>query len=114
MTYSLLSTNDLDTISFIAGTRQILTFFIYDSNGDAKDLSATDCEWELARYGSKDSVLGKVASLSGSPINEMVVTLSSTDTEGFSGKFIQQPVILEGANEHRPSQGVIHILPRIS
>lgn len=114
MTYSLLSTNDLDTISFIAGSQQILTFLIYDSDGIAKDLSALVCEWEMAKYGSDNSILNKTASISGSPINEMVVTLASSDTENLSGKYIHQPVIIEGAEEDRPSQGVIHILPRIS
>jgi len=116
MAFTLNTANDLDPISFIAGTYQELTFYIYDSaSGSAtKDLSAATCTWEMARYGSDDTVLTKTAVVSGSPINMMVVTLASSDTEALSGKFIHQNVITEGAIERRPSQGIITIFARIS
>jgi hypothetical protein len=114
MTYSLFLINDLASISFIAGTEQELTFYIYDSGSAAKDLGSAVCTWEMARYGTDTTALTKTAVVSGSPINKMVVTLASSDTATLSGKFIHQPVITIGTTEYRPSQGIISIFAQIS
>lgn len=106
--------NDLDDISFISGTEQELTFYIYDSGSVAKNLLGFTCTWEMARYGTTTSVVTKNATVSGSPVNKMVVTLASSDTPTLSGKFIHQPVITSGSSEYRPSQGVINIIAQIS
>lgn len=114
MTYSSLSAYDLGAISFIAGTEQELIFNIYTSASVAMDLSDKDCTWEMARFGSASAILTKTASVSGSPVNRMIVILESDDTASFSGKYIQQPVITSGSSEYRPSQGVVQIYTRIS
>ena len=116
MAYTLAKADDLDPISFIAGTEQELTFYIYDSpsGSSTKDLSGATCTWEMARYGSDSTLVTKAAVVSGSPINMMVVTLASSDSETLSGKFIHQPVITEGDTEYRPSQGIINIFAQIS
>jgi hypothetical protein len=115
MSLLFLTPNDLEDIAFIAGTEQELTFLIYDSGSSALNLSTSTCTWEMARYGSSDTLLTKTAVVSGSPVNQMVVTLDSSDTENLSGKFIQQPVIVDSSlSEFRPSQGNIQIFPRIS
>jgi hypothetical protein len=114
MADSSLIINNLPTISFIAGTEQELTFYIYDSGSAVKNLSSATCTWEMARYGTNTTALTKTAIVSGSPVNKMVVTLDSFDTELLSGKFIHQPVITEGSSEYRPSQGIINIFAQIS
>jgi len=114
MAYALPSINELADIQFIAGTEQELTFLIYTSASATKNITASTCTWEMARYGSGNSILTKTAVVSGSPINGMVVTLTTADTESLSGKFIHQPVITDGDTSYRPSQGIIQIYARIS
>jgi len=112
---TIATANDLSPISFIAGTVQELIFYIYTAGSVAKDLTTSTCTWEMARYGSGTSALTKNAVVSGSPVNKMVVTLTSDDTESLSGKFIHQPVIDDGgSDEYRPSQGIIQIFTQIS
>lgn len=114
MAYSSLSSYDLDPTSFIAGTEQKLSFFIYTSASIAMDLNDKDCTWEMARFGSSDTILTKTAIVPGDPVNMMVVTLESSETASLSGKYIQQPVITSGSSQYRPSQGVIQIYAQIS
>jgi len=93
MAYALPSINELADIQFIAGTEQELTFLIYTSASATKNITASTCTWEMARYGSGNSILTKTA---------------------LSGKFIHQPVITDGGTSYRPSQGIIQIYARIS
>lgn len=106
--------NDLEEDSFIAGTNRVYRFLITNPAGDAVDLSSCDCFWKMSPFGSSASVLSASAVVSGTPINEMVVTLYSNDTKDLSGKFIHQAIIIDVTNqEFRPSQGIITIFPRI-
>jgi len=116
MSFAVINSYDLAPISFIGGTEQELTFYLYDSASQILDLtSASWCGWEMGRYGSASAVLTKDAVVSGSPINKMVVILTTADTQDLSGKFIHQPVTVDNANkEFRPSQGSIQISSRIS
>lgn len=114
MAYSSLSAYNLTPISFIAGTEQRLSFLIYTSASVAMDLSDKDCTWEMARFGGSDTILTKTAVVPGDPINMMVITLESSETASFSGKYIQQPVITSGSSQYRPSQGIIQIYAQIS
>lgn len=103
--------NDLSEDSFIAGSYKVITFTFTDSNGDAVDLSTfLSLNWVMARYGSSIAVLSKEASYTGTPINKMTITLSSSDTSSLSGKYIHQPILTDAySNIHKPSQGILTI-----
>jgi len=114
-TFSNLIINDLTEFSFIAGTKQVLTFDIYDASGSSVDLSPCVTSWVMSPYGNPQyATLTIGGTLSGSSIpNRFEVIISGSSTENLSGKYTHQPVVTDYAsNEFRPSQGNIIIVPR--
>ena len=107
--------NSLTEISFIAGTEYILTFDVYDINMSPLSLSGSTCTWTLSPYGQPEyAILTKTGNISGSIPNEFSITLGLADTETLSGKYVQQPIVVDiTGNENRPSQGILTIIPRI-
>jgi len=105
--------NSLDEVAFIAGTTYVFHFSVYEENGVTPvDLQGATIKWTLSPYGeSAYSALEKTATITGT--NTFDVSLTTNDTKNLSGKFIQQPVVIAfGAEEYRPAQGVVLILPR--
>jgi hypothetical protein len=106
---------DLAEFSFIAGAEQVLEFSMFDSGSVALSLNSCTLSWTLGRYGGSSVLLTKTPVYSGSPVNKMIVTLTSADTQAMSGKYVHQPIVTTvGGVEYRPSQGLINIIPRIS
>lgn len=107
------TTVTLPEIIFVGGTKQLLDFYVYTSGCIAVDLNGSTGTWKLSRYGQSDSVLSKSATITGSPVNKMTVTLDSADTASLEGKFIQQPKITDLAGDsYIPSEGFITIRPQ--
>jgi hypothetical protein len=118
-TFDNLVMNDLEEFSFIGGTQQELYFYLYDEDGLPIDLAAggTTPSWRLSPYGNSDyailNIAGSIVTSSGD-INLFRVRISSSSTYDLSGKFTQQPVIVDfDGSEYRPSQGNITIISRI-
>jgi hypothetical protein len=114
LNFQCLTVNDLTEFSFIAGSKKTLTFDI-TNNGVDMDLSGATCSWKLSPYGQTTAVLTKSGSVSGSPINRFVITLESADTATLSGKYVQQPIVVDAVGDtYRPSQGIVTIFGAIS
>ncbi len=108
--------NSLEEVEFIAGTNFTFTFLVYDANGSPLDLSSGTVLWTLCPYGQPDypvlSITGVVDNII---TNKFTVNLETDDTKDLYGKFIQQPVVLDFADqEFRPAQGVVTISARIN
>ena len=112
--FSCITVNDLEEFAFIGGTKYELTFDVYDSASAAIDLSTSTATWVLSPYGNPQyAALTKTGVLSGSPVNRVIFTVESADTETLSGKYTHQPVIVDfTGDEFRPSQGIVTIIPR--
>ena len=103
----------LEETSFIAGTEYTLDFDIFDNLGIPVDLSGANCSWKLCYYGQPEyAVLTKSATIIST--SKIRVLLLSEDTQTLNGKFIQQPIILDGnGSTFRPDQGIIYLSPAI-
>lgn len=101
--------NVLSNMTFIAGTDYTLTFPVYDSNGDFKDISSSTMKWLLCPYGQSDyPILEKTASLSGS--STFVVSLTNLETKDLGGVYLQQIEISNVSGcTIRPAEGVVVI-----
>jgi len=116
MATSCLTVNDWATVDFIGGTDQVFTISVYDEvTGSPIDLTSSTCKWVLSPYGNQSyATLTLNGVISGSPNNhQYVVTISGSSTASLSGKFIQQPWIIDPlGQELRTSQGIVLISPR--
>jgi len=104
------STYSLETLQFIGGTTQFLTFTVNNLDGTPVDLNGATCSWKLQKYGEfgDNAVLNKEANITG--INTFQIILNTEDTENLYGKFIQQPIVIDsGGKKFVPSQGFIII-----
>lgn len=116
MSYLTISQlNTLEEFAFIGGTEYTLEYTVYNTNGiDPLDISSATTKLYICPYGQPDyAVLEKNGVLS-MTTGKFTVTLSSTDTATLSGKFIQQPTVIDfEGNEFRFAQGLFTILPKI-
>ena len=105
--------NQLSEFAMIAGTSETLEFYYYYSDGTPFNLESSTARWRLCRVGQPDvAVLDLPGEIFGG--NNFVVKLSSSDTANLSGKFIQQPVLVDyKGDEYVYQQGVITIIPQI-
>lgn len=108
-----LDVNSLEEISFIGGSEYVLEFVVYDSDGNPLDISSSTVSWKMSYYGRPDyAVLEKDGIITDT--NTFEITITSSDSQDISGKFVHQPIIIDfDGSEFRPSQGVITIIPRI-
>lgn len=116
MTYSIFSTiNSLEPMGMIGGTEYTIEFNVYDNNNSPLELAGKTCLWTICQYGQPEyAILTKTGVISPTVSNRFTITLVSSDTENLSGKFTQQPIVVDllGA-EFRPAQGDVLIQPRI-
>ena len=106
--------NNLQEISFIAGSSKVLTFACFEEDTtDPLDISNGTAVWVLCPYGEYDSrVIEKVGNIIST--NSFTVQLNSTDTLYLSGKYMQQVILTDSyGNVTRPAQGEVIILPAI-
>jgi len=107
---------NLEEFSFIGGTTQYLFFDVYNSGGDAVDLSEAICSWRLREYGNfgnNATLITKTGVLTG--FNSFKITIFNTDTTGLFGKFVQQPMVVDrDDNVFSPGQGIILISKAIN
>ena len=106
--------NNLQEISFIAGSSKLLTFECYMQDGiNPLNISNGYAKWVLCPYGEYDvSILEKEGILI--TANSFTVQLNSTDSLSLSGKYIQQITVMDSAgNIFKPGQGVVIVLPGI-
>ena len=109
-TFSALNIFNLSEMAFIAGEDQEITFNVYTSASVAVDLSGGTITWYLTRYGDSNAVLSLAGTLSGSPVNQIMVKVADTDTITLAGKYLQQLKIVEASGSViRPSQGLVFI-----
>lgn len=114
VSYSTL--NNLQEVSFIAGHTYSFDFNIYQ-NGEMVTMVGKSLEWRLAPYGEKNYV--SLVKTEGDGVVDVDsftkrVTLSPSDTENLSGKFVQQPIVTDfDGNVFKPGQGIVVILSGI-
>lgn len=108
-----IEVNQLSEFAMIAGTYQSLEFYFYYSDGTALDLSSSSAKWRLCRIGQQSNPVVDIPAEITSG-NGVVVNLLSTYTQNLSGKYIQQPVLIDyQGNEYVYQQGIITIIPKI-
>lgn len=105
--------NQLADFALIAGTPETLEFFFYMNDGTPIDLSQATAKWRLCYLGQYDYSVAEIAGeiFDG---NGVVVKLTTADTANLSGKYIQQPVLIDvTGQEYIYQQGIVTILPKI-
>ena len=108
MNYSTI--NSLGDVFFIGGSEYILEFKVYNQAGDEANLSGATCSWKMSPFGDPDTVtLTYSGTVTGANIFQ--VTLLSADTLALSGKYIHQPIVVDGGKSYRSQQGIINIIP---
>jgi hypothetical protein len=114
-TFSCISTNSLEDFSMIGGSYFVLTFNVVDENGVPIDLNGSNPQWLLSVYGDPNNpVLQKDGVITGAPSGIFTVILEGSDTFELSGKYIQQPILVDSMNnDFRLGQGVINITKAI-
>ena len=107
--------NNLQEISMIAGNDKILSFSVYQEDQiNPLDIANGYVTWTLCPYGEYNiKVLEKAGVITG--LNTFTITLTEEDTITLSGKYIQQPTVVDSnGSTFRPGQGVLIISPAIS
>lgn len=110
---SYAAINTLEEISLIGGSYTVLEFTLYEENGVTPlNISAYTITWEMTYWGYNETILTKNGTITGTNVFE--IELLSGDTLALSGKFMQQPVLVDGnGNTFRPAQGTVIIAPAI-
>jgi len=105
--------NNLGEINFIAGTSYTIKFLCYDQDGNALDISAADCTWNLAPFGTDYALLTKTGNIIAT--NSFEIVLAPIDTRDLSnGKYTHQPtIVFSNGVEVVPAQGIIVVTKRI-
>jgi hypothetical protein len=113
-TFPYTSPNNLNETSFRAGSQQELYFAVYDSDGNAVNVSgAMSRTWRLSYYGDSTAILS-VDGTTGSATNIIKFVISGSSTASLEGKFIQQYQITDSLGvPYIPSQGLVNISPKI-
>lgn len=88
-TYSQLY--NLDEVSFIGGTTYNLDFKLQNTSGSYVSLVGKTFTWQMSPYGSKSTISASKTGISLVDDDYIVrITLSSSDTQSLSGKYIHQ------------------------
>ena len=104
--------NSLEEFSFIAGTECVFTFNCFEDDR-INPFDISDAGWFLCPYGQFDTItLQKTGNITATGV--FTITLTTSDTAGLSGKYIQQPVVFDNDGyAYRLAQGTITISPKI-
>lgn len=110
--------NQLTEFALIAGSREILEFYFYYEDGTPVDLSSSQVKWRLSKMGQQNIPIlekdGEIFEYEGVMCAATVV-LSSPNTQNLSGKYLQQPILIDyQGQEYFPQQGIITFVPQIS
>lgn len=110
--------NQLTEFALISGSREILEFYFYYEDGTPLDLSSSSVRWRLCRMGQQGVPVlekeGEIFEYQGEMCGA-TVALTSEDTQGLSGKYLQQPILIDyQGQEYFPQQGIITFVPQIS
>jgi hypothetical protein len=102
--------------SFVADSDYTFNYEFTDSNGVTPfDLTGATVTLLLCPFGqSENNVLQKTGTITNAGQGECKVDLVPFDTHGFSGWYIQQPVIVKAGKTYRPGQGRVLISPAIT
>jgi hypothetical protein len=113
--YDCLTAVNLAPIDFIGGTEQTLNFYIYDqTSACALDITSATCSVLISPFGDPSHVSIEALGVpSGSPVNHFYAILSGSSTQDLSGKFTQQPKIIDYEGKpFYPGMGYITIFAR--
>lgn len=103
-------------IEFIGGDDKFIDYNIKDvETGLPVDINGATIEFKLKQYGEfyMNSIITKSGSIIDAPNGVCRVVLASADTEGVSGKFIQQLKVTDFSGKIFRGQGIIVIYPAI-
>ena len=109
-TYVLYSQiNGMEEFGFIAGQPYTIFFEVFEEdNVTPLDMGGATFKWVLSPYGQSYNIKEITGEVTG--IGTAKVELSTADTIGLSGKYIQQPIVISfTGEEYRPSQGIVLI-----
>lgn len=108
--------NQLPEFQIIAGSKEVLEFEVNYHDGKPVNLAtAQDIYWCLCRYGTPNYVVLKIKEYEIYDENKFSIQLGYNDTINLSGKYIQQPVVVDqNGQPHRFAQGMINIIPAIN
>jgi len=106
--------NNIPEMMIRAGSTKVLTFVCYQEDGvNLLNITGGTPSWRLCPYGEFGV---NVLTIQGvfTDNNTFSVTISPSDTETLSGKYIQQVIITDfDLNEFIPGQGITVIFPKI-
>jgi len=117
MTYlTRLDIYNLADFSFIAGSEYILEYTVYEDNGVVPvDISSGTAKLYVSPLGQPEYVALEKNGVISVTTGVFTVTLELADTQGLSGKYVQQPVVYDFAGkEYRLGQGTFTVIPRIA
>mgnify|MGYP006328635877 CR=1 FL=1 len=102
--------NSLEETTFIAGNDFILEYAVYEEDGvTPMDIGGATTYWLISPYGQPDYTIAQVSGVV-TDTNKFEVEIPSAITQGLSGVYIQQPVLISFfGKEYRPGQGTIII-----
>jgi hypothetical protein len=114
LTFPNSSYNNIDSMEFVGGSTQVITFSVYDSGSAVVNLNGSTAYLRIAPFGSATAIVTKTQSIS-SVTNQVTFTLASVDTASLAGKYTQQfSVVGISGSTINPSQGLLNILPVLS
>lgn len=97
----------------IAGTSDTLEYNFFYKDGSKVDLSSSTALLRICYLGQPSYAVAEIPGEI-SDENKVVFRLSSKYTKKLSGKFIQQPTLIDySGQEYIYQQGIITIIPRI-
>lgn len=111
-----LCVNNVDPVTFIAGSQQYFYFDLFNEDGTEFDVSGFgQALLTIAPY--NDPYLSLV-SIQGEPeaeyTNRIRFSLDGAKTTNLNGVYIHHLILTDGAgNIHKPIQGLITIIPKI-
>lgn len=111
-----LRVNNVDPVTFIAGSQQYFYFDLYNEDDTPFDVTGfSEMLLNISPYGSPNVV---VATIQGEQVlnytNRIMFSMEETDTINLSGVYTHQLIIRDGSgNVHKPIQGLITIIPKI-
>jgi hypothetical protein len=112
MTFASYSQNCIPEFTMIAGNDYTLEFVVYEDDGvTPMDIGGATTYWLLSPYGQPDYTIAQISGVV-TATNKFEVVIPSATTQGLSGVYIQQPVLIsfpEPQKEYRPGQGTIII-----